>query len=75
MREIAAKGRPVVTTAAHRVFLFPATVDFPERLEDPRLEEDFGPEIWNEVHQFLEGWHRAPLLRDHRPGDFVPTRC
>ena len=59
---IAAKGTPVVTTAAHRVFLFPATVDFPERLEDPRLEEDFGPQIWNEVHQSLEGWHRLPYF-------------
>ena len=62
VRAIAAKGTPVVTTAAHRVFLFPATVDFPERLEDPRLEEDFGPQIWNEVHQSLEGWHRLPYF-------------
>jgi imidazolonepropionase-like amidohydrolase len=62
VRAIAAKGTPVVTTAAHRVFLFPATVDFPERLEDPRLPEDFGPQIWGEVHRSLEGWHRLPYF-------------
>jgi imidazolonepropionase-like amidohydrolase len=46
---IAVKGTPVVVTAAHRAFLFPATVAFPERLQDPRLKEDFGPQIWEEV--------------------------
>jgi imidazolonepropionase-like amidohydrolase len=55
---IAVKGTPVVVTAAHRVFLFPATVDFPERLQDPRLEEDFGPQIWDEVQRSLAGFHR-----------------
>ena len=35
--------------AAHRAFLFPATVAFPERLQDPRLKEDFGPQIYDEV--------------------------
>jgi imidazolonepropionase-like amidohydrolase len=62
VRAIAARGTPVVTTAAHRVFLFPATIDFPERLEDPRLEKDFGPQIWSEVHKSLEGWHRLPYF-------------
>jgi imidazolonepropionase-like amidohydrolase len=58
VRAIAVKGTPVVTTAAHRAFLFPATVDFPERLEDPQLKEDFGPQIWEEVRSSLQGWHR-----------------
>ena len=58
VKAIAVKGTPVVTTAAHRAFLFPATVDFPERLEDPQLKEDLGPQIWEEVHRSLKGWHR-----------------
>lgn len=62
VRAIAARGTPVVTTAAHRVFLFPATVDFPERLEDPRLKEDFGPQIWSEVQDSLRGFHRLPYF-------------
>jgi imidazolonepropionase-like amidohydrolase len=58
VKAIAVKGTPVVTTAAHRAFLFPATVEFPERLEDPQLKEDFGPDIWEQVHRSLQGWHR-----------------
>ncbi|MET0618735.1 MAG: amidohydrolase family protein [Thermoanaerobaculia bacterium] len=53
---IAAKGTPVVVTAAHRAFLFPATVAFPERLQDPRLKEDFGPQIWSEVQSSFKNF-------------------
>ncbi len=58
VKAIAVKGTPVVVTAAHRAFLFPATVDFPERLQDPRLKEDFGPQIWEEVQNSLKGFQR-----------------
>lgn len=58
VKAIAVKGTPVVVTAAHRAFLFPATVDFPERLQDPQLKKDFGPQIWEEVRRSLEGFQR-----------------
>ena len=58
VRAIAVKGTPIVVTAAHRVFLFPATVDFPERLQDPRLKEDFGPMLYSEVQNSLKDFHR-----------------
>jgi imidazolonepropionase-like amidohydrolase len=58
VRAIAVKGTPVVVTAAHRAFLFPATVDFPERLQDPQLKADFGPQICNEVQKSLVGFQR-----------------
>jgi len=58
VKAIAVKGTPVVVTAAHRAFLFPATVDFPERLQDPQLKEDFGPQIWEEVQNSLKGFQR-----------------
>jgi imidazolonepropionase-like amidohydrolase len=58
VRAIAAKGTPVVVTAAHRAFLFPATVAFPERLQDPQLKTDFGPQIWDEVQSSLKGFQR-----------------
>jgi imidazolonepropionase-like amidohydrolase len=58
VRAIAAKGTPVVVTAAHRAFLFPATVAFPERLQDPQLKADFGPQIWDEVQSSLKGFQR-----------------
>jgi imidazolonepropionase-like amidohydrolase len=58
VRAIVVKGTPVVVTASHRAFLFPATVAFPERLEDPRLKEDFGPLIWAEVERSLKNFQR-----------------
>jgi imidazolonepropionase-like amidohydrolase len=58
VKAIAVKGTPVVVTAAHRAFIFPATVDFPERLQDPQLKKDFGPQIWEEVRRSLEGFQR-----------------
>lgn len=58
VKAIAVKGTPVVVTAAHRAFLFPATVDFPERLQNPQLKEDFGPQIWEEVQNSLKNFQR-----------------
>ena len=58
VKAIAVKGTFVVTTAAHRAFLFPATVEFPERLQDPQLKADFGPQIWEEVQNSLQNFQR-----------------
>ncbi len=58
VKAIAVKGTPVVVTAAHRAFLFPATVDFPERLQNPQLKKDFGPQIWEEVQNSLKNFQR-----------------
>jgi imidazolonepropionase-like amidohydrolase len=58
VRAIVVRGTPVVVTACHRAFLFPATVAFPERLEDPGLKEDFGPLIWAEVERSLKNFQR-----------------
>lgn len=53
IKAIVDSGRPVVPTAAHRVYVFPETVDFPERLQDPRLKQDFPPELYAEVQDSL----------------------
>lgn len=58
VKAIAVKGTFVVTTAAHRAFLFPATVEFPERLQDPQLKIDFGPQIWEEVQNSFQNFQR-----------------
>lgn len=57
IRDIVGTGRPVVVTAAHRSWVFPATVDFPERLQDPQLKRDFPPDIWEEVQSSFKQWH------------------
>lgn len=60
---IAVAGRPVVVTAAHRVWVYPATLDFPERLQDPQLKEDFGPQIWQEVQASLKDFPRLDYFK------------
>ena len=60
--DIVNAGRPVVVTAAHRSWVFPATVAFPERLQDPQLREDFGPEIYEEVQRSLVGFQRLGYM-------------
>jgi imidazolonepropionase-like amidohydrolase len=63
MKEIVDRGIPVCPTAAHRVSVFPATVAFPERLQDPQLREDFGPKIYEEVQNSFKDWHRLPYFQ------------
>lgn len=58
VKAIVVKETPVVITAAHRVWVYPATLEFPERLQDPRLEADFGPQIWQEVQRSLRNFPR-----------------
>jgi imidazolonepropionase-like amidohydrolase len=62
IRDIVNAGRPVVVTAAHRSWVFPATVSFPERLEDPQLREDFGPEIYAEVQASFDNFQRLGYM-------------
>ena len=57
VRDIVVSGRPVVPTGAHRVWVFPATVAFPERLQDPRLARDFPPALYDEVQRSFERFH------------------
>ena len=63
MAEIVNRGVPVCPTAAHRVAVFPATVAFPERLQDPQLREDFGPQIHAEVQDSWKDFHRLPYFQ------------
>ena len=61
--EIAHRGIPVVQTIAHRIWVYPATVEFPERLQDPRLIEDLPPDIWEELQRSFENFHRLSYFR------------
>lgn len=58
IQDIAHESIPIVQTMAHRVWVYPATLEFPERLQDPRLEEDFPPDIYEEVQASFENFHR-----------------
>jgi imidazolonepropionase-like amidohydrolase len=61
--DIVNAGRPVVVTAAHRSWIYPATIAFPERLQDPQLKKDFPPDIWQEVQNSFKSWHTLPYFQ------------
>jgi imidazolonepropionase-like amidohydrolase len=58
IQDIVNAGRPVVVTAAHRSWVFPDTVAFPERLQDPQLKLDFAPipGLYEEVQNSLKNF-------------------
>ena len=61
--DIVNTGRPVVVTAAHRSWIYPDTIAFPERLQDPQLKKDFPPDIWQEVQRSFTNWHTLPYFQ------------
>lgn len=61
--DIVNRGRPVVVTAAHRSWIYPDTIAFPERLQDPQLKKDFAPDIWQEVQNSFRNWHTLPYFQ------------
>lgn len=82
IRDIVNTGRAVVVTAAHRSWVYPATVEFPERLQDPQLKKDFPPDIWEEVQRSFANWHtlgyfsrtdRAMLFREAGIKQFIDS--
>lgn len=64
VRQIVEKSRPVVPTAALWFDIGPATVDFPERLQDPRLKADFPPDIYKEVQDSFKNPHALGYFRN-----------
>jgi imidazolonepropionase-like amidohydrolase len=61
--DIVNSGRPVVVTAAHRSWIYPDTIAFPERLQDPQLKKDFPQDIWDEVQRSFKSWHTLPYFQ------------
>lgn len=62
--EIAHKRIPIVQTISHRIWVFPATVAFPERLSDPIHKRDMPPDIYAEMQASFENFHRLPYFHD-----------
>ena len=61
--EIAHRGLPVVQTIAHRIWVYPDTIAFPERLRDPRLQADLPADWWPEFQRSFEHFHRNDYFR------------
>jgi imidazolonepropionase-like amidohydrolase len=74
MREIVERGLAVSPTAALRFAIYPATVAFPERLQDPRLKQDFPPKIYDEVQASFKNFHALGYFQNmERIKEYVPA--
>jgi imidazolonepropionase-like amidohydrolase len=56
VKRVAESGRPIVLTAAHRSWIYPDTVAFPERLQDPATKALFPKDIWDAVQASFKAW-------------------
>jgi imidazolonepropionase-like amidohydrolase len=56
VRTISESNRPIVLTAAHRSWIFPDTVQFPGRLQDPVLKGLFPADIWAAMQDSFKEW-------------------
>jgi imidazolonepropionase-like amidohydrolase len=70
VKDIAESGRPVVLTAAHRVWVLPATLEFPERLDDPELQHGFPPDMWAELQDSFRRFHTLDVFKNREQEEF-----
>lgn len=64
MSRIAHAGVPVVQTISHRIWVYPATVQFPERLQDPIHAKDMPADVYAEFMDSFENFHRLSYFHD-----------
>jgi len=62
--EIAHKGIPVIQTISHRIWVYPATVAFPERLYDPIYKKDMPADFYESFIDSFENFHRNSYFND-----------
>lgn len=62
--EIAHRNIPVVQTIAHRIWVYPATVAFPEKLFDPVYRDDMPADIYESFVASFENYHRLSYYHD-----------
>lgn len=55
---------PIVQTISHRIWVYPATVAFPERLRDPIHAKDMPADVYAEVMDSFENFHRLSYFHD-----------
>jgi len=58
------KQIPIVQTVAHRIWVYPATVAFPERLQDPVLQRDMPADFYEELQRSFDNFHRLSYFHD-----------
>lgn len=63
VEEIAQRSVPIVQTIAHRIWVWPATLEFPTRLHDPLLQEQLPPDMYREVMRSVEDYEHLGYFR------------
>ncbi|MFK8054410.1 MAG: amidohydrolase family protein [Woeseiaceae bacterium] len=63
INEIAHKNIPIVQTIAHRIWVYPATVEFPGRLYDPIYAADMPADFYAEFIDSFENFERLDYFR------------
>lgn len=61
---IAHAGVPIVQTISHRIWVYPATVAFPERLQNPLHAKDMPADVYAEVMDSFSNFHRLSYFHD-----------
>ena len=61
---IAHDGIPIVQTISHRIWVYPATVEFPERLLSPILADDMPADFYAELRDSFKYYHRLSYFHD-----------
>lgn len=62
--EIAHKKIPVVQTISHRIWVYPQTMAFPERLDNPILERDLPADLYAEMIDSFKNFQRLSYFND-----------
>jgi imidazolonepropionase-like amidohydrolase len=70
IKMIVDSGRPVVPTAAHRVWVFPETLQFPERLQDPEIKATFPADMWAEIQDSFKSFHTLQYFQGNDRQEF-----
>jgi imidazolonepropionase-like amidohydrolase len=61
---IAHAGVPIVQTISHRIWVYPATVAFPERLHNPIHAKDMPADVYAEFMGSFDNFHRLSYFHD-----------
>ena len=64
LHKIAESRTPVIQTIAHRIWVYPATLNNPGRLNTPQMQNDMPEDLYHELQRSFKHFHRLGYFRD-----------
>ena len=64
LSDIAHQSIPIVQTISHRIWVYPETVNFPERLFNPIHKKDMPTDIYKELIDSFKNFHRLSYFHN-----------